>query len=137
MAPPMDKETVPYLCLLLAAMLIYVPRVVVLRAQTKQPGGLDNNLPRAQQAKLEGLGARANGAHQNSFEAFAPFAAGVLACKAAGVDADEIAFLSMAFVAIRAAYIGLYLSDRASARSLTWLAGLLCTLALLALPLAK
>lgn len=135
MAAAMDKETVPYLCLLLAGILIYIPRVIVLRAQMKQPGGLDNNLPRAQQAKLEGLGARANGAHQNSFEAFAPFAAGVLACKAAGVDADEIAFLSMAFVGLRALYIGLYLSDRASARTLTWMGGLFCTLALLALPL--
>lgn len=132
----MSKDAVPYLCLLLSALLIYVPRAVVVRAQMAQPGGLDNAHPRAQQARLDGLGARANGAHQNSFEAFAPFAAGVLASKATGVDADEIALLSMAFVALRIVYIGLYLGDKPSARTAVWLLGTLCTGALLALPLA-
>jgi uncharacterized MAPEG superfamily protein len=128
-------QTVPYLCLLVSVLLIYVPRMAVLRAQMAQPGGLDNAHPREQQARLSGLGARANGAHQNSFEAFAPFAAGVLACKVAGVDADKIALFSLAFVTIRMIYLALYLGNKPSARTTVWMLGFLCTVILLTLPL--
>lgn len=131
----MDKEAVPFLCLLIAACLIYVPRLFVVKVLVSQPGGLDNANPRAQQTQLTGLGARAQGAHQNSLETFAPFAAGVLACKAAGVDADEIVLLSVTFVALRVVYIGLYLGNKPSARSTVWILGFLCTLALLVLPM--
>lgn len=50
--------TIPFICVLIAFVLIYVPRVFVATAQAKQPEGLDNRNPRAQQAKLTGLGAR-------------------------------------------------------------------------------
>ena len=46
-----------------------------LRKAMQRAGGYDNHLPRAQQAQLEGWGARSVAAHQNGFETFAPFAA--------------------------------------------------------------
>lgn len=131
----MSKELVPYAALLASVILIYIPRIFVARGQAQQPEGYDNTHPRAQQAKLTGLAARARGAHDNSFEAFAPFAAGVLACKVAGVDADEIALLSMAFVILRTVYLVMYLKNLAMVRSAVWTLGFLVSLALLTLPL--
>jgi uncharacterized MAPEG superfamily protein len=131
----MSKELVPYLALLIAVALIYIPRIFVAHGQSKQPEGYDNAHPRAQQAKLTGVSARAQGAHENSFEAFAPFAAGVLACKVSGVDADQVALLSIAFVVLRAIYVVLYIKNLATARSGVWTLGFLVALALLTLPL--
>jgi len=129
----MDK--LPYWMMLVALGLVYFPRMLVLRVLVKSPGGLDNNHPRTQQSKLEGFGARAQGAHLNGFESFAPFAAGVLACQVAHVDATRVAILSVAFVALRVVYIGLYLGNIAPVRSLTWMAGFGVAVALLVQPL--
>ncbi|HLT40581.1 MAG TPA: MAPEG family protein [Enhygromyxa sp.] len=131
----MSKELVPYAALLAAVMLIYIPRIFVARGQAQQPEGYDNANPRAQQAKLTGQAARAQAAHNNAIEAFAPFAAGVLACKIGGVDADEIALLSIAFVGLRTIYLVMYLKNLATIRSVVWSLGFLVSLALLTLPL--
>jgi uncharacterized MAPEG superfamily protein len=131
----MSKELVPFAAMLAAVLLIYIPRLFVARGQAQQPEGFDNANPRVQQAKLTGLASRARGAHENSFEAFAPFAAGVLACKVGGVDSDEIAMLSMAFVALRTVYLVAYLKDMPTFRSAVWFLAFGISLALLALPL--
>ena len=131
----MSKELVPYAALLISVLLIYIPRIFVARGQAQQPEGYDNAHPRAQQAKLTGLAARARGAHDNSFEAFAPFAAGVLACKISGVDADEVALLSMGFVIVRVIYLVTYLKNLPTVRSIVWSVAFLLSLALLTLPL--
>ncbi|NUQ75947.1 MAG: MAPEG family protein [Polyangiaceae bacterium] len=122
--------TIPFICVLIAFVLIYVPRVFVATAQAKQPEGLDNRNPRAQQAKLTGLGARAQAAHLNSFESFAPFAAAVVIAHLAGADATWSAILASVHVGARALYIGAYLGDIPTARSLIWMIGLLSTLGL-------
>lgn len=129
----MDK--LPYWMLLAAFGLIYFPRVLVLGVLVKSPGGLDNNHPRMQQTKLEGFGARAQGAHMNGFEAFAPFAAGVLVCQVTHVDPTRVAMLSVAFVALRVVYVGLYLANIAPVRSLVWTAGFGVVVGLLVQPL--
>jgi uncharacterized MAPEG superfamily protein len=131
----MDKEHVPYAALLISVALIYIPRFFVARGQARQPEGYDNAHPRAQQAKLTGLAARAQGAHNNGFEAFAPFAAGVLACKVSGVDSDEIALFSIGFVVLRAIYLVLYLKNVSTLRSVVWCVAFLLSLVLLTLPL--
>jgi len=65
--------------------------------------------------------------HNNSWEALALFAAGVLAVKAVGVSGDLVKQLGMAFVAIRILYIALYLGGTTQTislgRTLTWVAG--------------
>jgi uncharacterized MAPEG superfamily protein len=131
----MSKELVPYLALIIAVALIYIPRIFVAYGQSKQPEGYDNAHPRTQQSKLTGFAARAQGAHQNAIEAFAPFAAGVLACKVSGVDADEVALLSIAFVVLRAIYVVLYLKNLPTARSAVWFLAFLVSVTLLTLPL--
>lgn len=124
---------VPYAAMAAAFLLIHLPRQIVSLEMSKLSGGYDNRDPRGQQAKLEGLGKRALGAHQNGFEAFAPFAAAVLAAIQRGVGADAVAWLSIAFVAARSIYVGAYLADRSTLRSAVWFIGLLLTAALFVL----
>ena len=123
-------NALPYVSLLISVLLIFIPRGVVAREQGKQPEGYDNATPRVQVSKLSGLGQRAQGAHLNSFEAFTLFAPAVLACELRHVSIGSTAALSLAYVALRALYLGLYLGDKPSARSPIWALGLLTTLAL-------
>jgi uncharacterized MAPEG superfamily protein len=116
-------SVLPALSLFLCFILIYVPRMVVARYQAQQPEGLDNAHPRAQQAKLTGVGARANAAHMNAFEAFAPFAAAVLLCELRRVDPSTVGMLAMTFVGLRAVYTLLYIANVPTLRSLVWIVG--------------
>jgi uncharacterized MAPEG superfamily protein len=122
---------VPYIALLAAFALIYVPRLVVTREMLKQPGGYDNRDPRGQQQKLEGVGRRAVAAHMNSFEAFAPFAVAVLAAAQRGVRVELAAWIAIAFVVARAVYVAAYLADKSKLRSTMWGFGVAATTALM------
>ena len=126
-------ESLPYWCLVIAGFLIYAPRQLVTYLMLKQPGGYDNEQPRRAQAKLEGLGQRAVAAHLNGFEAFAPFAVGVLAAIQRGVDGDLVAWVCLAFVAFRTLYVLFYLANRSFLRSTTWVLGIGASSALLLL----
>ena len=122
---------VPLACVGAAFLLIYAPRLVVMRAQAKL--GYDNRDPRAQQAKLEGPARRAHAAHNNSFEAFAPFAAAVLGCELRGANARWTEILALAFVVLRTLYIFAYVGDKPSTRSSIWMLGFGCILGLFVL----
>ena len=123
-------NAIPYVSLLLAVLLIYAPRAVVAREQAKQPEGYDNATPRAQYTRLGGLGQRAQGAHQNGFEALTLFAPAVLGCELRHVDIGRTAALCLAFIGLRTIYLGLYLGDKSTARSAIWTLGILTTAAL-------
>ena len=120
---------IAYWCILIAALLPYALAGI---AKTSAPG-YNNRNPRAWLAKQTGnyRVQRANAAHLNAFEAFAPFAAAVLMAQAAGVDAGRIALLALAFVAMRIAHAAFYLADVQLARSLSWLGGFACVMALM------
>ena len=124
----------PFLCLLFAFILIYIPRLVVAKAQIDMPEGLDNKTPRDQQTRLSPLGKRANGAHNNSFEAFAPFAAAVFVAHLGQANPQTSSILAGAFVAARVVYLGLYLGDLDKLRTMVWLTGFGLTIALFVLP---
>src|SRR3546814_2363738 len=69
-----DRMSIAYWCILVAALLPYVWAFVAKRGPR-----YDNHDPRGWLAKQDDPHARrANAAHLNAFEAFAPFAAGVL-----------------------------------------------------------
>lgn len=118
-----------YWCVLIAA---FLPYVWVGFAKAGAPG-YNNRNPRAWLAKQEGnyKVQRANAAHLNAFEAFAPFAAGVLMAQLAGVDHGRIALIAVAFVALRVLHGILYLADVQMVRSLVWVAGFACVMALM------
>lgn len=115
-----------YLCLLIAGVLPVVCAGIA-KAGVKN---YDNHNPRNWLAHLGGYRARANAAQANSFEAFPFFASGVLLALHAGVDAARVDALSVAFVLARLVYIGLYVADKATLRSLVWTVGMGCVIAL-------
>lgn len=126
--------TTPFLCVLLAFLLAYAPKIPLSVAMARQPGGFDNKNPREQQGKLSGFGARARGAHYNGFEAFSGFAAAVFVAHLGGANDHRATILSIAFIVARCLYIAAYLADLDYLRSALWGTGLLATLALFALP---
>jgi uncharacterized MAPEG superfamily protein len=98
--------------------------------------GYDNRDPRGQQAKLEGWGRRAHAAHQNGFEAFAPFAVGVGLCVALRADPQWTLTLALVHTVARLVYPALYIANIDKLRSLVWFAGASATFALLVLAAA-
>nr|WP_316638703.1 MAPEG family protein [uncultured Roseateles sp.] len=96
----------------------------------RREGGFDNNNPRAWLANLSGWQARANAAQANSFEALPLFIAGVLVAQQMQAPQGRVDALALAFVASRLVFIGLYLADKASLRSLAWTVGVGCSVAL-------
>ena len=124
---------VPYLAIAAAFALIYLPRMIVSQEMKRLEGGYDNREPRRQQAQLEGRGRRALGAHMNGFEAFAPFALGVLAAMQRGVRVELVGAIALAFVVARSIYVGAYITDRSSLRSTMWGFGMAATGALMLL----
>jgi uncharacterized MAPEG superfamily protein len=128
-------QYVPFLAILAAYVLIYVPRMgTVSKAMNAMPGGYNNHDPRTQAASLEGAGRRAANAHQNAIEAFAPFAAGVIvAMLRTPTHPDLISLICIGFVVVRTVYIFAYIGDKPSLRSGMWALGLLATAALMVL----
>lgn len=119
--------TIAYWCILIAALLPYV-WVSFAKAAPRY----DNRDPRAWIAKQDDpRRQRAYSAHLNAFEAFAPFAAAVLMAQVAGVEPGRIAWLAIAFVLLRVLHGLFYLGNVAAMRSLAWLAGFACVVALM------
>jgi uncharacterized MAPEG superfamily protein len=87
----------------------------------------DNDEPRAWLAKQQGHRARANAAQQNSFEAFAFFAAAVIIAHLTRGQQSQVDNLAMVFIAARVLYIIMYLGGWATLRSLVWAVGIVCT----------
>lgn len=127
---------IAYSAVFVAFLLIYATRPFVARAQAKTQEGMDNRHPREQYARLDDFGKRALAAHNNSFEAFAPFAAAVFIAVTTSyrTRAPLIDGLAMAFVVLRALYIALYLGDVPGARSIVWSLGLACVIGLFVIP---
>lgn len=129
--------TIPFWCVFISALMIYLAKAPVAKAMKDESGRYDNNNPRAQQARLTGFGARALAAHQNSFEVFPLFAAGVLMAhlgQATGVLVDALA---VTFVVSRALYLVCYWIDLHWQRSLIWMLGLACCLGLMLTPVLR
>ncbi|HAT41997.1 MAG TPA: hypothetical protein DCS87_09790 [Rheinheimera sp.] len=116
--------------LLAVVLLPYLARIPVARAMN-QLGGYDNHLPREQQAKLQGLGARANAAHYNSFEALQLFLAAFAACVASGNTDSSMQLLAWLYVACRVGFIVCYLADWALARSTVWMIGVIAVMSMI------
>jgi len=110
-------------CVLAASMLPYVWGTL-----SKASKNFDNASPRLQQKT--GWRQRADWAQQNSWEAFAPFAAAVLIAHGLHVTQPTIDWLAGLFILFRIAYGVAYLLNLATLRSLIWSGGLICVLGL-------
>ena len=125
--------TAAYVCVVIAALLPIVcagiakgGRFGVARAK----GGYDNRDPRAWLAQQTGYRARANAAQANGFEALPFFIGAVLIAHQTHASQALVDGLALAFIALRIAYIGLYLADRDIARSTVWTLALASCIAL-------
>jgi uncharacterized MAPEG superfamily protein len=125
--------TTPFWCILIAALLPYVWSGASVRARAQQFGTVDNKLPRAQQARLEGWGARANAASANAFETFPFFAAAVIVAHIAGASPGTSATWALVYIAARVLHGVFYVSDIDRLRSLAFGVGVVCNVALFVL----
>ncbi|GGK05843.1 MAPEG family protein [Pseudomonas matsuisoli] len=129
--------TIPFWCVFFSALLIYVAKLPAAAAMGRDKGGYDNHHPRAQQSQLTGMGARAVAAHQNSFEVFPLFVAGVLIAHVTQTQGWLIDTLAIVFLVSRIAYLALYLANLAWQRTVVWLVGIFCCLLLMLSPLLR
>ncbi len=119
--------TTAFWCVLVAGLLPYVAIGI---AKWDRSYLAHNNQPREWEATLSGMPARAHAAHLNAFEAFPLFAAGVVIASLAKAAPGTIDNIAMLFVAARIAYLVAYLADTDKLRSLVWMVGLGCSVAL-------
>jgi len=112
--------------ILAAAMLPYL-----CAAAAKYGGsGYDNARPRSSLEALSGWRQRADWAQRNHFEAFAPFAAGVLTAHLVHAPQGLVDALAAIFVVARVAYTAAYIADAPTLRSLLFGVGLACVIGL-------
>ncbi len=120
---------IAYWCVLIAALLPYI-WVAIAKGSGER---YDNRDPRSWIARQTNPRVhRANAAQLNSYESFAPFAAGVMLAQLAGVAADRIAWLAVLFVVFRIVHGLVYIAGwKHTIRSLAWTAAFACVVALL------
>lgn len=116
--------TIAYWCVL--ALVFFPP---VLGAMAKS-GGFDNSRPREALAAASGWRKRADWAQQNALENFAPFAAAVIIGHLAGLAQGTLNQLALAFVALRVLHAVFYIANQAALRSLSYVGGLVCIIAI-------
>jgi uncharacterized MAPEG superfamily protein len=112
--------TLAFWCVFVAALLPYVPFGF---ASTR----LDPHAPRLGAPALQGLAARAYGAHLNGFEAFPFFAAAVIVSHVVEGANATVGWLALAFIVARLAHMAFYLMDRQPLRSACFFVGLALT----------
>jgi uncharacterized MAPEG superfamily protein len=106
---------------------MFLPYATVVLAKS---GGVDNHAPRATLATLTGWRQRADWAHCNHFEAFAPFAVAVIIAELAQVPQTKIDIAAGVFIVLRIVYTGLYIANLATLRTIAWSLAFVCVLAL-------
>lgn len=119
--------TLAHWCLIAAALLPFAAAAI---AKAGAFGPHDNHHPREWAGRQSGWRARGVAAMHNSFEGLPFFFGAVLAAQIWGADPARVGGLALAYVLLRAAYIGLYLAGQGTLRSLVWSLALLTNLAI-------
>ncbi len=94
--------------------------------------GYDNKHPREQQSKLTGFGARALAAHQNSFESLIVFGVALAVVMSTNNVYHVTETLAVMHVVSRVMYCIFYYINQDILRSLVWLVGYVCAVAMIA-----
>ena len=117
--------TTPFRCLLVIAVLPYVLASLGGYFRLRQLGSLDNNHPRIQATRLEGIAARAWAAQANAWEALAVFGVVTIVAHLAHADPVKSATASLV-IGTRIAHPILYVANLAVLRTLVFIVGLGC-----------
>ncbi len=115
--------TIGFICVLIAS---FLPLIFTAYAKISIKGGFKtkyNRNPREVLGNSEGKSKRAYWAHQNSWEAFAPFAIAVLIAHYLEVKQSTIDISAVAFIIARVLYGIFYIYDKPLLRSLVWFVG--------------
>ena len=118
--------TIANWCILAAGLV--VPFIFTIYAKASKD--FDNAKPREFMDHLAGARKRAYWAVQNGYETFPLFVAAVLLAERAAVAQSMVDMLAMGFVACRLVYGVMYVTDKATLRSLVWMAAMACVVAL-------
>jgi uncharacterized MAPEG superfamily protein len=118
--------TIAYACVLFMGLLPYVAAGIAKKGFEQY----DNSMPRQWLAKQTGFRARANAAQANLFESLPLFFAAVIIASFANAPQLRVDFLALGFVAARIAYLICYIANWPTVRSIVWLVGLVCVIAL-------
>lgn len=81
----------------------------------------DNADPRGWEERLDGHRRRAVAAMNNTYEALPFFAAAVIVAHQVGAPQARLDSLAIAWIVLRLVYLGAYVADKATWRSLVWL----------------
>lgn len=119
--------TLAYWCLIGAALLPYLTAWIG-KAGAFKPA--DNDAPRDWARRQGGWRARALAAQDNGFEGLPLFMAGVIAAHQFGALQGRIDALALAYLLLRVVYVSLYIRGKSTLRSLVWVLGIACSIAL-------
>jgi uncharacterized MAPEG superfamily protein len=92
--------------------------------------GYDNGMPRQWLAQQTGFRARANAAQANLFESLPLFFAAVIIASITHAPQNRVDLLAMGFVLARISYLICYVANLPTTRSVIWLLGLACVVAI-------
>jgi len=119
--------TIAIWCVLVAAILPYVPFVFV--------RGIDRDEPRASVPALDPRSVRAYGAQLNGFETFPFFAAAVIVAHMIGGPSRAADILAVIYVLFRVGHMTAYVARKQPLRSLAFSLGQITALAIFLSPL--
>ena len=119
--------TIAQLCLLAAVLLPFATAWI---GKAGAFGLSDNHDPRGWSSHQSGWRARAMAAQTNGFEALPLLLAGLLVAWQREAAQSTVDALALGFVGLRLVYIGLYLADLATLRSVVWTGSVLCAVAM-------
>ena len=118
--------TIAYWCILFMGLF----PIVAAGIAKKGFEGYDNGMPRQWLAKQTGFRARANAAQANLFESLPFFFVAIVIASIAGAPQGRIDLLALGFVAARITYLICYVANWPTTRSIVWLAGIACVVAI-------
>lgn len=124
--------TIAIVCVIIAGFLPIIAAGIAKFGPTENAGSdpFDNHQPREWLAKQTGLRARANAAQANTFESLPFFYIAIAIAMILEAPQARIDVLAIGYLLARVAYIACYVMDWANLRTLVWLLGFACTVAL-------
>ncbi len=118
--------TISLWCLVIATFLPLLCAGWASALRIKQFGAADNKMPRAQQARQEGAGARVYAAQSNGWEALAMFTPAVLIAHAVHPDAAQASTAAIIFIAARIVHPFVYVANLDKLRTAAFGVGAAC-----------
>ena len=118
--------TIAFACVLFMGLFPYVAAGIA----KKGFENYDNSQPRTWLAQQSGFRARANAAQANLFESLPFFFAAVIIASLMHSPQARLDLLALGFVVSRIAYLICYVANWPTARSIVWLCGIACVVAI-------